>query len=90
MVFTQVVMNKKIKLIWEFRGPTAEQTAKHHVIHLKEYMALQNFDFDKSAVDITSEFNCSAYLITNEEYLQQLRSDLKPNRGTYYNPKENE
>lgn len=82
-------MSKKIKLIWEFRGPTAQQTAKHHVIHLKEYMQLEKLTFDKADVNLVSDFNCSAFLITEETYLQQLRNDLKPNRGTYYHP-ENE
>ena len=82
-------MGKKIKLIWEFRGPSSKQTAEHHVIHLKEYMQIEKLHFDNTGIQVISEFNCSAFLITEEAYLQQLRNDLKPNRGTYYTP-ENE
>lgn len=77
-------MSKKIKLIWEFRGPAAEQTAKHHVIHLKEYMQIEKFDFTQADHTVLSEFSAIAFLITSEEYLQQLRADLKPNKGQYY------
>ena len=28
-------MQKKIKLIWDFRGPESAKTAEHHEIHLK-------------------------------------------------------
>ena len=30
---------RKLKLIWDFRGPDALKTAEHHEIHLKEYSA---------------------------------------------------
>lgn len=82
-------MSKKIKLIWEFRGPSAEQTAKHHVIHLKEYMQLKKLDFTEAHYTVLSEFSSIAFLITHEEFLQQLRADLKPNKGQYYNPENN-
>lgn len=83
-------MSKKIKLIWEFRGPAAEQTAKHHVIHLKEYMQIEKFDFKDANHTVLNEFNAIAFLITNEEYLQKLRADLKPNKGQYYKSENNE
>lgn len=83
-------MSKKIKLIWEFRGPTAEQTAKHHVIHLKEYMQIEKYEYTEANHTVLSEFSALAFLITNEEYLQKLRTDLKPNKGQYYTPGNNE
>ena len=33
---------RQLKLIWDFRGPDALKIAEHHVIHLKEYITLQN------------------------------------------------
>ena len=36
-------MSKKIKLIWDFRGPSALQTAEHHALHLNEYLNLENY-----------------------------------------------
>ena len=29
------MQNRKIKLIWDFRGPDAQATAEHHTIHLR-------------------------------------------------------
>jgi hypothetical protein len=33
-------MSRKIKLIWDFRGPASAKTAEHHEIHLKEYIVV--------------------------------------------------
>ena len=30
-------LERQIKLIWDFKGPDALETAKHHCIHLKEF-----------------------------------------------------
>ena len=35
---------RKLKLIWDFRGPASLKTAEHHLIHLKEYIQLKNLD----------------------------------------------
>ena len=86
LTFIFTFMSKQIKLIWEFRGPNALQTAKHHLIHLKEYMVNESLDFESMEFESQSYFICNAYLITNVDYLQQLRTDLKPNRGQYYTP----
>ena len=29
---------RKLKLIWDFKGPDSEKTAAHHLIHLDEYV----------------------------------------------------
>ena len=36
---------RKIKLLWDFRGPDALETAKHHTIHLKEFAAMENLSY---------------------------------------------
>ena len=38
-------MPKKIKLLWDFRGPDAKKTAKHHTIHLKDFARVENLTF---------------------------------------------
>lgn len=78
-------MSKKIKLIWEFRGPTAEQTAKHHVIHLKDYIRIEKLNLNKTAVETSGEFSASAYMIIEESDLAKVKAALKPHRGQYYN-----
>ncbi len=35
--FNGTKMERKIKLIWDFRGPASAKTAEHHEIHLKEF-----------------------------------------------------
>jgi hypothetical protein len=77
-------MIKKIKLIWEFRGPTAEQTAKHHVIHLNDYIAIEKIALKNTAVEVHSEFSASAFMIVEESDLQKVKAALKPHRGQYY------
>ena len=44
-------MEEKIRLIWDFRGPDCEKTAKHFKIHLSEFLSANNsiyFDFNDS------------------------------------------
>ena len=79
-------MSKLIKLIWEFKGPNAQQTAKHHILHLKEYITIEKIKC--LDIDIVfNEFEATAFMIVNEEYMQKIRADLKPHRGQYYNSK---
>jgi len=78
-------MSKKIKLIWEFRGPTAEQTAKHHVIHLNDYIAIEKLNLKQTAVEVSGEFSASAYMIIEENDMPKVKAALKPHRGQYYN-----
>lgn len=77
-------MSKKIKLIWEFRGPTAEQTAKHHVIHLNDYIAIEKIALKNTSVEVHGEFAASAFMIIEEQDLQKVKAALKPHRGQYY------
>lgn len=79
------IMCKKIKLIWEFRGPTAVQTAKHHVIHLNDYITIEKLSLRQTAVETSGEFSASAYMIIVESDMQKVKAALKPHRGQYYN-----
>jgi len=38
-------MSKKIKLLWDFRGEDAKETAKHHTIHLEEFSSIEKLPF---------------------------------------------
>lgn len=77
-------MTKKIKLIWEFRGPSAAPTAKHHIIHLEEYMHIEKIAIHKIEAVLVSEFNAMAYVVIDDTFLQKVRTALKPHRGQYY------
>lgn len=74
-------MSRKIKLIWDFRGPDAHETAKHHVIHLEEFAVKENLVFHGTGVEQTSEWMSTAYISVNEEDMITYRNALKPHRG---------
>ena len=48
-------MSRKIKLIWDFRGPASAKTAEHHEIHLKEYIAIQKLPLNITGFQILDE-----------------------------------
>tara|TARA_B100000787_G_C16182447_1_gene292669 strand:+ start:848 stop:1081 length:234 start_codon:yes stop_codon:yes gene_type:complete len=74
-------MNKKIKLLWDFRGSDALQTAKHHTIHLKEFASIENLQFHEIAVKEINPMLCAAFIIVNESDMKIYRDALKPHRG---------
>lgn len=75
-------MNRKIRLIWNFRGPDAQKTAEHHVIHLKEFAEINGLIYHDSNILTENPFLCLAYIIINEKDLSIFKDRLKPDRGT--------
>jgi len=75
----------KVRLIWEFRGPNALHTAKHHKIHLEEFMASEKIVFHDISIAEHSDFFIAVFLIVNEQDVTQLRTQLKPHRGQRVN-----
>lgn len=74
---------RKLKLIWDFRGPDAFKIAEHHVIHLKEYANKQVANVFKIDHEILHELHTIAYMIINEEDMKIFRDSLKPHRGEW-------
>lgn len=74
-------MSRKIKLIWNFSGPEAEGTAKHHEIHIREYLEKTNRNELITGVDYQTEMLWSAYLIVDEQEMIKFRDTLKPHKG---------
>ncbi len=74
-------MSKKIKLLWDFRGPEALKIAEHHCIHLKEYAEREKLQMHDIATTVVSEMYCIAYMIVEEKDMQACREALKPHRG---------
>lgn len=74
-------MNDRAKLIWDFRGPAAKQTAAHHLIHLNEYFEQSEIELYEAATQQQSEMWHSAYVIVDLEAVDKLRAALKPHRG---------
>ncbi|WP_299057209.1 hypothetical protein [uncultured Polaribacter sp.] len=74
-------MSRKIKLLWDFRGVDAKETAKHHVIHLKEFAALEKVPFFEIDIVKKNEMLFSAFIIVAEKDMKFYRDALKPHRG---------
>lgn len=77
-------MSKKIKLIWDFRGPTAAKIAEHHEIHLKEFSASEKLEGTATGFKCIDEMYALAYIVISEEKLIPIRDALKPHRGEIY------
>ncbi|MFY9241819.1 MAG: hypothetical protein WAO74_02195 [Polaribacter sp.] len=74
-------MSRKIKLLWDFRGPDAKETAKHHTIHLKEFATLENLNFYEIDILEKNEMLVSAFITVDEKDMKIYRDALKPQRG---------
>ncbi|WP_369999887.1 hypothetical protein [Winogradskyella sp.] len=75
---------RKLKLIWDFRGPASKKTAEHHVVHLKEYVTINGLDISIIDVETFSDMHSIAYLVVNESDMIPIRDALKPHRGQVY------
>ena len=74
-------MNRRIKLIWDFRGPEAREIAAHHVVHLKEFAHKENLSFHDAAAEPVSELYCMASITVDEKDMITYRDALRPHRG---------
>ena len=77
---------KKIKLIWDFRGPNGLQTAKHHEIHLKDFIKIKATDLNITGFEVLNEMHAIAYMVVTEQEMIAVRDALKPHRGQLYTP----
>ena len=77
-------MNRKIKLIWDFRGPTASKTAEHHEIHLKEYIKFKDLGPSITGHQQIDEMYSFAYMVVEEKNMIMIRDVLKPHRAELY------
>ncbi|NNE31356.1 MAG: hypothetical protein HKN40_03200 [Winogradskyella sp.] len=75
---------RKLKLIWDFRGPASLKTAEHHLIHLKEYIAVNQFDISITGVETLNDMHSLAFLVVDESKMKPIRDALKPHRGQVY------
>ena len=74
-------MNRKIKLIWDFRGPDALEMAKHHTIHLKEFATREELSYQEVNYTELNPMLSYAYITVNEKDMITFRDALKPHRG---------
>ena len=74
-------MNRKLKLIWDFKGEDGYETAKHHHYHLHEFAAARDLYFYEIDFLELNEFHSIAYIIVDEVDMKIYRDALKPHRG---------
>ena len=77
--------SRLIKLIWDFRGPHAEQTAKHHAIHLEEFAQKNKLEKTSCSSEKMSEMHTIASIIILPSDLDLVKNSLRPHRGIYLN-----
>jgi hypothetical protein len=75
---------RKLKLIWDFRGPNGKKTAEHHVIHLKEYIQIEKLNIEITGIETLNEMHNIAYMVIDETDMKPIRDALKPHRGQVY------
>ena len=75
---------RKLKLIWDFRGPNALKIAEHHEIHLKQYISIEKLSLNISGFEALSDFHAIAFMVVNDDEMKPVRDALKPHRGQVY------
>lgn len=75
---------RKIKLIWDFRGPASEKTAEHHEIHLKEFIIAEKLSLNITGFEVKNEMHAIAFMVVTDENMIAVRDALKPHRGEVY------
>ena len=74
-------MTRKIKLIWDFKGPNGAQTAVHHEKHLKEYIAMEKLPLHITGYQNLNDLHSLAFMVIVEEDMMVFRDALKPHRA---------
>jgi len=74
-------MSKKAQLIWNFNGQDGLKTAEHHLVHLKEFAQMEAVPILKYGINKTSPLSCEAFIVVEMEWVEKLRTQLKPNKG---------
>lgn len=77
-------MDRQIKLIWDFRGPAAAKTAEHHVVHLKEYIAMKKLPLNITGFEDITDMHSIAWMVVTDAFMLPVRDALKPHRGELY------
>lgn len=77
-------MSETIKLIWDFKGTTAQKIAEHHAIHLKEYCLINHTKYSLTGIEIINEMHCIAYMVVERNEMISVRDSLKPQRAEIY------
>lgn len=83
-------MERKIKLLWDFRGPAAQKTAEHHKVHLVEFTHREKIPAESSGVEQFAPGAFSAFIVVPESHMLTVRDALKPGRATVFSGSDQE
>ena len=75
---------RKLKLLWDFRGPDALKIAEHHEIHLKDFIKLEQTELNITGFKALNEVHAIAFMVVNESEMKPIRDALKPHRVQVY------
>lgn len=75
---------RKLKLIWDFRGPNALKIAEHHEVHLKEYIRLEKIALNITGFEAITDLHAIAFMVVTEDHMKPVRDALKPHRGQVF------
>jgi len=75
---------RRLKLIWDFRGPDGIKIAEHHHVHLKDYIKASDLNDVIVNFEAISDMHAIAFMIIDEDKIQPLRDALKPHRGQVF------
>jgi len=78
------IVERKIKLIWDFRGENAAMAAIRYENHLQEYVYHEELKYTDSGVQHFSKKHSIVSLLVSEFEMQQAKEDLRPHRGEFY------
>ena len=79
---------RNLKLIWDFKGPDAETTAKHHATHLREFASSNQISPGIVGSEELSAAHAIAFIVVSETKMPPVRDALKPHRGQLYDIQE--
>ena len=72
---------QRIKLLWDFRGPSAKKIASHHLKHLKDFFKVEDKKLIESGIKKENEFHYVSFAVILDKDLESIKLNLKPNRG---------
>jgi hypothetical protein len=67
-------------LIWDFFGPRAERTARHHCVHLDEFVQREQIADTKSGAEAGESGHWMAWLELDVSDKDRVRAALRPRR----------
>ncbi len=71
----------RVRLIWDFFGPHAERTARHHQRHLDEFVHRECAANAQTGTDSERDTHWMAWMVVDAADVQRVRDALRPQRG---------